>query len=236
MSLMSWNCQGLGSDLTIQILREMRREHFPDFMILMKTKNSSHHVEGMQRSLGYDMSHIVDPEGMSGGLALFWKAAYKVDVLHSDKRIIKVNLGSLVFFISFVYGDPARQLRQVIWDKVTEIGSTRTDAWLVIGDLNELTDNSKKLGGPLREEASFLPFRNMISDCGLREVPSCGNKFSWAGERNNMRIQCRLDRALGNTDWFQLLPRVHGEYLERIGSDHRPIMMRFANDNLSRPG
>ncbi|KAL1200810.1 hypothetical protein V5N11_009476 [Cardamine amara subsp. amara] len=76
----------------------------------------------------------------------------------------------------------------------------------------------------------------MISECGLRAVPSSWNKFSWAGERNKIRVQCCLDRALGNTDLFQLLPRVHGEYLERIGSDHRPILLRFANDNLSRMG
>ncbi|KAL1205541.1 hypothetical protein V5N11_003718 [Cardamine amara subsp. amara] len=238
MSLISWNCQGSGSDLTIQILREMRRDHFPNFMFLMETKNSSNHVLGMKRSLGYDKNHIVEPEGLRGGLALFWKTSYNVDVLSSDKRIIdvKVSLGSLEFFISFVYGDPVKQLRQVVWDKLVDIGSFRNDAWLVIGDLNELIDSSEKLGGPRCEEASFYPFCNMISDCGLREVPSSGNKFSWVGERNKMRIQCRLDRVLGNTDWFHLLPRVHAEYMARIGSDHRPILLRFANNNLSRTG
>lgn len=55
---------------------------------------------------------------------------------------------------------------------------------MVIGDLNELMDNSEKLGGAVREEASFFPFRNMINDCGLRLIPSKGCRFSWAGERN----------------------------------------------------
>ncbi|KAG7567399.1 Ribonuclease H domain [Arabidopsis thaliana x Arabidopsis arenosa] len=76
----------------------------------------------------------------------------------------------------------------------------------------------------------------MINDCRLREVPSIGNSFSWAGERNKMWIQCRLDRALGNTEWFHLFPRVQVEYLDRIGSDHRPILTRFTNENMSRFG
>ncbi|KAL1190944.1 hypothetical protein V5N11_020917 [Cardamine amara subsp. amara] len=179
----------------------MRREHFSDFMFLLETKNSSNHVLGRQRELGYDKAHIVDPEGLSGRLALFRKASYTVEGLHSDKRIIdvKVMLGELSFLISFVYGDPVRHLRQVVWDNLIEIGSNREDAWLVIGDLNELVDNSEKLGGPHREEASFYSFRNMIDDCGLREVQCSGNKFSWAGERNDEYIQCCLDRALGNT-------------------------------------
>ncbi|KAL1200001.1 hypothetical protein V5N11_007210 [Cardamine amara subsp. amara] len=160
MSVMSWNCQGLGSTWTIQNLKEMRREHFLDFMFLLETKNYSNHVLKMKGWLGYEECHLVDPEGLSGGLALFWKSSYEVEILQSDKRIIdiKVKLGSLSFFISFVYGDPVRHLRQEVWEKLTDIGSLREEAWLVVGDLNELMNNSENLGGPLRDEASFYPF------------------------------------------------------------------------------
>lgn len=48
----------------------------------------------LQKGLRYDQVHIVDLEGLSGGLVLFWTVSYKVKVLHSDNRIInvKVNL------------------------------------------------------------------------------------------------------------------------------------------------
>ncbi|KAG7583258.1 Reverse transcriptase domain [Arabidopsis suecica] len=204
----------------------------------METKNSNSHVLRVQQWLGYDQSHIVDLIGLSGGLALFWKSSYDVEVVSSDNRIIdvKVKLGSLIFFISCVYGEPAAQLRQVVWDQLVDIGHTRDDPWLVLGDLNEMVDNTEKLGGPARAEYTFFPFRNMISDCRLREIPSIGNKFSWAGDRNNMWIQCRLDRALGNEAWFHLFPRAQAEYLDRIGSDHRPLFVRFASENMSRRG
>lgn len=91
---------------------------------------------------------------------------------------------------------------------MVDIGADRNKPWVVIGDLNDLMDNSKKLGGSLREEASFFPFRNMVCDCRLREVPSSGNKFSWAGERNYLYIQCCLDRALGNSEVVSSLPTV----------------------------
>ncbi|KAG7582623.1 Zinc knuckle CX2CX4HX4C [Arabidopsis suecica] len=223
------------SSLTIQTLKEMRRDHFPDILFLLETKNSSNHVLNMKQWLGYDNVHIIDPEGLSGGLALFWKASYEVEVLHSDKRIIdtKIKLGSLWFFTSFVYGDPVCQLRQDVWDNLINIGLTRNEPWFVVGDLNGIWDNSEKLGGPARDESSFFPFRNMVQDCRLRDIPFSGNKFSWAGKRNDMWIQIRLDRALGNSAWFHLFPRVHAEYLERIGSDHRPLLTRFVNENQS---
>lgn len=68
-------------------------------MFLLETKNSSTHVLGVKDWMGYDHAHIVDPIGRSGGLALFWKEAYKIQVLSSDKRIIdtRVEWGSLCF-------------------------------------------------------------------------------------------------------------------------------------------
>lgn len=66
----------------------------------------------------------------------------------------------------------------------------------------------------------------------MKEVPSSGDKLSWVGVREittngvkeNVWIQCRLDRAFGNAEWFRLFPRSHTLYLERLGSDHWPIL------------
>lgn len=104
MSLVSWNCQGLRSTLTVQRLKEMRHEHFPDIMFLLETKNSSSHVLGVKDWMGYDHAHLVDPISLSGGLALFWKDAYKVEVLSADKRIIdtKIEWGSMRFYVMVI--------------------------------------------------------------------------------------------------------------------------------------
>lgn len=61
------------STLKIDILKEMRSEHFPDFMFLLETKNSSSYIVNVQKLLGYDQVHVVDPESLSGGLAFFGK-------------------------------------------------------------------------------------------------------------------------------------------------------------------
>lgn len=76
----------------------------------------------------------------------------------------------------------------------------------------------------------------MVNDCRLRMISSMDFRFSWAGERNKECVKCYLDRALGNVEWFQLFPRVSVEFLERIGSDHRPLFVRFTNEMLSRKG
>ena len=38
MTILSWNCQGLGNTLAVQVLRELDRTHMVDFVFLFETK------------------------------------------------------------------------------------------------------------------------------------------------------------------------------------------------------
>lgn len=146
--------------------------------------------------------------------------------------------------MTFVYGDPVRQFQRVLWDKITSIGLNQDAAWFLPGDFNEI-NNSEKLGGPARQESTFYPFRSLVRDCRIKEVLSSGNHLSWAGmreitllngEKGRVWIQCRLDRAFGNAEWFHMFPKVHSEYLPRYGSYHRPLITRIAMNNAGRKG
>ena len=233
MSIWCWNCQGAGSTETVQKIREVRRLHFPDFMFLMETKQKYAYVSGLQKSLGYDKLFTVEPNGLSGGLAVMWKDSYNVEILSSDKRIIdmKISSGPLDFFLSCIYGDPVRARRQVVWDRLVDIGLVRDTAWVLAGDFNEIMSNEEKLGGEERSESTFWGFRSMAQNCKLKEIRSSGNIFSWAGKRESGWIQCRLDRGFGNDEWFNMFPRSHLQYSDMWASDHRPFLIRFAHES-----
>lgn len=188
---------------------------------------------GVKKKLGYDNLVTVEPVGLSGGLAVLWKKSYKVNVLFRDKRVIdtKVEVGSLSFFLTCVYGDPVVARRKVVWDHLADIAVRRDEAWILTGDFNELMSNEEKLGGAVRSEASFWDFRNMASTCKIRELRSSGNRLSWAGVRDRAWVQCRLDRSFGNDEWFNLFPRAHVEYLKMWASDHRPLLISFSLEN-----
>lgn len=86
MTTISWNFQGLRNNLTVRRLEEMCREYFPDFVFLLEIKNSSDHVLNVWRSLGYDHYFLVNPVGLRGGLALFWRNTHDVEILYSDNN------------------------------------------------------------------------------------------------------------------------------------------------------
>ncbi|KAL0705016.1 hypothetical protein Bca4012_071441 [Brassica carinata] len=233
MSILSWNCRGAGSTETVRYLRKLRKMYFLDFLFLMETKQRFQYMMGVKKKLGYNNLVTVEPVGLSGGLAVLWKKSYKVNVLFRDKRVIdiKVEVGSLSFFLTCVYGDPMVARRKVVWDHLANIAVRRDEAWILTGDFNELMSNEEKLGGAVRSKASFWDFRNMASTCKIRELRSSGNRLSCAGVRDRVWVQCRLDRSFGNDEWFNLFPRAHVEYLKMWASDHRPLLISFSLEN-----
>ena len=151
---------------------------------------------------GYDHLFTVDPVGRRGGLALFYMDASDVTVNFSNNRMIDIEaqLEGNKVFITFVYGDPVIEYRENVWERLLRMSATRVGAWLLMGDFNEITSNLEKKGGKKRAYSSFLPFKNMLAGCVMVEFPFIGNSLTWARRTRAGRVQCRLDRAVGNED------------------------------------
>lgn len=186
-------------------------------------------MQDLQFHFGYDKLFTVEPSGRSGGLALFYMNSSSVQILFSNDRMIDIetSIEGHKVYMTFVYGDPVIACRENVWDSLITTSQTRDGVWFMIGDFNEITGNHEKRGGRRRAESTFLPFRSMLAHCGMIEFPYTGNSLSWVGRRSNGKVQCRLDRAVGNEDWHTLFSHTKVEYLKLWGSDHRPVLARI---------
>ena len=108
MSLLCWNCRGIGSDPTIQELREFANKFAPRVRCIVETQLSGERVENLKSTLGFDSSFDVDASGRSGGLAMFWNNEINIEILgyskyHIDGRV--TGMGDQPWRLSSFYGE-----------------------------------------------------------------------------------------------------------------------------------
>ena len=235
---MSWNCQGLGNVLTIRRVKEIHRSISPDVMFLMETKNSDEFIKSKFQCLHYEHQFSIPPNGLSGGLYLFWKEGVDISILDSSPNMIYtlITFKGCSSHVSFIYGAPAVENRAAFWDKLSQIGSDRDSAWLLTGDFNDILNNSEKVGGPPRLEGSFTTFRSFVAQNGLWDIRHSGEELSWRGTRYTHYIRARLDRVMGNCSWSEAFPMGRCCYLRFEGSDHRPMITYFNADRPKKAG
>ena len=95
----------------------------------------------------------------------------------------------------------------------------------MIKDFYEITCHNEKVEGRQRPDSFFLPFKQILNDCGMIEFSFTGDMLSWVGKRaGGSTVRCRLDRAVGNADWHEKFPHSTVKYMRLWGSDHRPIL------------
>ena len=78
MRVQVWNCQCVGSPLTIPQLREVNNLFSPSMVFLSETKNRTKYMEKVKNILRVDDLVVVEAMNKAGGMALLWKDEVKI--------------------------------------------------------------------------------------------------------------------------------------------------------------
>ncbi|KAG5524194.1 hypothetical protein RHGRI_031004 [Rhododendron griersonianum] len=196
----------------------------------METKNNKAFLEAICRKLGFNFSHYVDPVGLFGGLALWWKNEVEIDIDNSTKNIvhsvISEKSNSAVWATSFIYGCPNKDGRDQVWEDLRCIGRSEFLPWLFIGDFNEILSTSDKLGGNTPNLRRLSSFHGMLNACGLVDLEFKGPRFTWRNNRaDGDFIMERLDMAFANAKWREMHTQALLFVEAAIGSDHNPLIL-----------
>ncbi|CAN1177346.1 hypothetical protein LINPERHAP2_LOCUS33056 [Linum perenne] len=173
---------------------------------------------------------IFEPRGFSGGIWLLWSDAdVRIKILGSSRQFIHALIEwdtNKACEATFVYASPAIQGRRPLWEDLRNLSVSVRKPWVIMGDFNAMIDSSEKQGGGAFNHSSAAEFRDCIRDCNLFDTGFSGPKFTWF----RRKLKERLDRCLANADWVNLFSDSSTVHLERLKSDHRPILIRTSND------
>ena len=151
MSLLSWNCRGLGNPQTVNTLKKVIRLEDPNLVFLMETKSDKEWVKIVRDQCGFKDSYVVPSDGLKGGLALFWKSDIKVDVLNSSLSFIDALIkgGDRIgcWHLTGFYGHPETSQRVESWRLLNSLRDVSQLPWLVIANFNEIRCQAEKEGG-----------------------------------------------------------------------------------------
>ncbi|KAH7859929.1 hypothetical protein Vadar_007196 [Vaccinium darrowii] len=216
--------------MTSQALGDLVRKNRPSIVFLMETKNNKVKVETIRRSLKFDFGFYVDPEGTSGGLALWWNGDVDLEVESASKNlihsIVKDNSSSSCWATTFVYGSPLHSGRDMVWEDMKEIARHENLPWLAIGDFNEVLSLEDKLGGNCPSQRRLASFHDMLNYCGLVDLDFKGPKFTWRNNRTGSDcIMERIDMAFANSRWRELFDQALVLVDIAVGSDHNPLFL-----------
>nr|XP_023885100.1 uncharacterized protein LOC111997259 [Quercus suber] len=232
MSLISWNCRGLGNPRTVRALQKVVQQEELILVFLMETKINKEKVEKVRDQCNFNFNWVVPSEGKGGGLALFWKEGIEVEIIDADQShidaLVKGGVATDWWHLTGFYGALETSRRDASWALLKVIRDRSTLPWLAIGDFNELVSDSEKEGGSSRPRRHMKNFADTLNWCGLRNMGFVGPRFTWLYQSvNGFQIRERLDRAVASLACCARFKEARVYHLSNSASDHSPLSLHF---------
>lgn len=172
---------------------------------------------------------MVEAQGRSGGLALFWKENDQVKLLSLSQNHIDVEItirGMLTWRLTGFYGEPNQNQRRRTWDLLRHLARDSNLPWVTMGDMNNIVSQLDKRGGTAYPQKLIDGFNAVLEETGLQDMELYGHQFTWERGRNTENwLEIRLDRALVTNGWYGLFPLAKLYRVEGSPSDHSPIFL-----------
>jgi hypothetical protein len=173
MSLVCWNCRGLGNLRVVPKLKYLVRYFRPDVLFLSETLVSSNKSEAFRYMLGYVSCLAVNSTGRSGGLALYWNTSFNCTVINYSNNHISVRIDDHAMgpwqFTGY-YGFPEGGRRRNAWDYLHGLARDVSLPWCIGGDFNDILFEHEKSGMTDRAYWLINWFRQAVTDSGLTDV------------------------------------------------------------------
>ncbi|XP_042515373.1 uncharacterized protein LOC122089746 [Macadamia integrifolia] len=147
-------------------------------------------------------------------------------VASSDQQIsMNVQWAETLFLFTVVHAKCVRAAQRDLWNDLVSVNPGLNVPWMVVGDFNATLASHEKRGPGVFNLGSVADLGAMVDACLLIKIPSQGRKFTWSNNRRRGNVAAVLDRSFCNDTWISTFLDLHQVVLQRVASDHSPVLV-----------
>ncbi|KAK8503043.1 hypothetical protein V6N11_047355 [Hibiscus sabdariffa] len=132
--------------------------------------------------------------------------------------------------LTVIYTSPSYAFHKHIWSKIGQVKPSLDVSCVIGGDFKAILSDEERVGGSIHTTRGSRLFRDFIFSYGLIDLGFKGPPFTWT--RGNLHE--RLDCCLVNDQWMLNYGDVFVWHLDKLGFDHRPLLLRLSDDEDRR--
>ncbi|CAI0417866.1 unnamed protein product [Linum tenue] len=240
-SLIVWNVRGLGDFGKRGRVKRLLARRKASIVGLVETKwnqCSDELIAGVSGSRDSGWA-AVNAVCNAGGIAIYWdKNCFRSVSSRVGAYYLQVDFqeecSQKLWSLAVVYGPQDREEKLAFIREIDDLCSGTEIPLCIAGDFN-LVRSHEDYRGARRNTTLMDEFNECININGLLEIPLSGSLFTWCRGDGSDSFS-RIDRAFINQGFDQLYQNCSMMALERVESDHNPLLIKLgAQDRIRRP-
>lgn len=176
MTILAWNCQGSNLSSSIQHLKGLVSLHKPSILFLSETLANEQHMRRLSQTLQFNNYFTVAKIGRQGGLCLMWKDNLNIQIVFHPQNYIHTKVTppppNQPWYCTGIHDPPHPDTRKIFWQEFPTIFNNINPSipWLLLGDYNDVLDQSEKKGGRQVTYAQTQPLLNLMDQMGFIDL------------------------------------------------------------------
>ncbi|WMV50120.1 hypothetical protein MTR67_043505 [Solanum verrucosum] len=227
ISTICWNARSINIQGSLERLQNFKKMYNLSMIAILEPFANNSQINHYKLLLSMDNATC----NHNGKIWLFWTNDIEGEVLEIHDHHITCSMKHVEhkekFVVSCIYVKCREQLRRPLSDILLHF-SNMDIPWCTIGDFNVITFIEEKYGGIPYNMNKSLDFISIIEANGLVDIGYSGQHYTWCNQREeDVRVWKRLDRAMVNDKWLELMPQTTITHLPSVGFDHCPLLMEL---------
>lgn len=206
--IISWNVRGLNNVGKLKEIGSRLLELRPTITILIETRVKQVKARNIRNKLRLQGEFLDNYSSHSNGrIWLNWDTnKVTIKYIRETSQLLHCGVYDLtsnfLYWITAIYALNKLDQRRTLWTDIECIHGNQHGPWVLLGDFNNVLKAKDRVGGNLVTESEYEDLAKMMRNTGTFEKDSMGDYYTWSNKQTDGMIYSRIDRVLGNVEWF----------------------------------